>query len=166
MKDNMILIGMPGAGKSTIGVVLAKSLGMKFVDSDLVIQEGEQRLLQDIINTDGMEVFLDCEEEAVLTLQCAKSIIATGGSVIYRKDAMDHLGTLGKVIYLDVSYEEIERRVNNITTRGIAIREGATLRDIYDERTAYYQRYKDITIDCDGKTVEDIVDEIVDYKKA
>ena len=166
MKDNMILIGMPGAGKSTIGVVLAKSLGMKFVDSDLVIQEGEQRLLQDIINTDGMEVFLDCEEEAVLTLQCAKSIIATGGSVIYRKDAMDHLGTLGKVIYLDVSYEEIERRVNNITTRGIAIREGATLRDIYDERTAYYQSYKDITIDCDGKTVEDIVDEIVDYKKA
>lgn len=165
MKDNVILIGMPGAGKSTIGVVLAKSLGMRFVDSDLVIQELEDRLLQDIINKEGMDRFLDYEEHAILTIKCKKSIVATGGSVVYRKGAMDHLRSLGKVVYLDVSYKEIERRVNNITTRGIAIREGATLRDIYEERTAYYQKYKDMTVDCDGKTVEDIVDEIVLYSR-
>ncbi len=130
MKDNVILIGMPGAGKSTIGVVLAKTLGMNFVDSDLVVQNRENRLLQNIINEEGMDYFLECEEEAVLSIEGNRMVVATGGSVIYRKAAMEHLRALGRVIYLDVSYTEIERRVNNITTRGIAIRHGATLKDV------------------------------------
>lgn len=166
MKDNVILIGMPGAGKSTIGVVLAKTLGMNFVDTDLVIQNKENSLLQKMINEEGMEHFLDCEEQAVLTIEGDRMVVATGGSVIYREGAMAHLRTLGRLVYLDVSYMEIERRVNNITTRGIAIRDGATLKDVYEERAAYYNRYLDVAIACDGETVENIVDAIVAYTKA
>lgn len=160
MKKNIVLIGMPGAGKSTIGVVLAKTLGMKFVDSDLVIQEREDRLLQTIIDSEGMEHFLDCEEQSVKTIEGENLVIATGGSVIYRDGAMAHLKHLGQVVYLDVSYEEIERRVNNITTRGIAIRNGATLKDVYVERVAYYEQYMDRKVLCDGKSVEAIVEAI------
>ena len=160
--NNLILIGMPGAGKSTIGVVLAKTLGMRFLDSDLVIQDREKRLLQEIINKEGMEHFLDCEERAVLTIDVKDTIIATGGSVVYREGAMEHLKALGKVIYLDVSYEEIDRRVNNITTRGIAIREGATLYDIYLERKTLYSKYCDRSIACDGLTVEEVIGKIIE----
>ncbi len=165
MKDNVILIGMPGAGKSTVGVVLAKTMGMKFIDSDLVIQNRENRLLQNMINEEGMEHFLDCEEQAVLTIEGNRMVVATGCSVIYRKGAMEHLRALGRVVYLDVSHMEIERRVNNITTRGIALRDGATLKDIYKERAAYYNKYLDVAIGCDGKTVENVVDAIVAYTK-
>jgi len=160
MKDNMILIGMPGAGKSTVGVVLAKTLGLGFVDSDLVIQDREGRLLQEIINSDGMDAFLKCEEAAVRSIGGSGKVIATGGSVVYKEGAMAHLKDLGKVVYLRVSFEEIDRRINNISTRGIAIREGATLKDVYGERVALYETYADITIDCD-KSVEDTVESIV-----
>lgn len=160
MKENMILIGMPGAGKSTVGVVLAKTLGLGFVDSDLVIQDREGRLLQEIINSDGMDALLKCEEAAVRSIEGSGMVIATGGSVVYKDGAMAHLKALGKVVYLRVSFEEIDRRINNISTRGIAIREGATLKDVYAERVALYETYADITIDC-NKTVEDTVDAIV-----
>lgn len=163
MGKNIILIGMPGAGKSTIGVVLAKTLGMKFLDTDLVIQENEQRLLQEIINKDGMAYFLDCEEQAILTIKGDNMIVATGGSVVYREGAMAHLRGLGEVVYLDVTYEEIERRVNNITTRGIAIREGATLKDVYEERLLFYNKFKDVSIECDDRSVEEIVNAIKVY---
>lgn len=161
MKENIILIGMPGAGKSTIGVVLAKTLGMKFIDSDLVIQEREGSLLQSIIDQDGMSEFLKVEEAAIMSIKGDNMVIATGGSVVYKEGAMKHLKSIGSVVYLDVSFEEIIRRVNNITTRGIAIREGATLRDIYDERCPLYKRYKDVTISCDGLNVEEVIEDIV-----
>lgn len=159
---NMVLIGMPGAGKSTIGVVLAKTLGFTFIDSDLVIQKRENRLLQEIIDDIGMERFLDVEKEAVLSIDVSKSIIATGGSVIFRNETMEHLKELGDIIYLKVSYEEIERRVNNITTRGIAMAKGHTLKDVYDQRVELYEKYANIVIDCDDKNLEEIVKDIKD----
>ncbi|QUH29286.1 shikimate kinase [Vallitalea guaymasensis] len=159
---NMVLIGMPGAGKSTIGVVLAKTLGFTFIDSDLVIQKRENRLLQEIIDDIGMERFLDVEKEAVLSIDVSKSIIATGGSVIFRNETMKHLKKLGDIIYLKVSYEEIERRVNNITTRGIAMAKGHTLKDVYDQRVELYEKYANIVIDCDDKNLEEIVKDIKD----
>lgn len=159
---NMVLIGMPGAGKSTIGVVLAKTLGFTFIDSDLVIQKRENRLLQEIIDDIGMEKFLDVEKEAVLSIDVSKSIIATGGSVIFRNETMKHLKKLGDIIYLKVSYEEIERRVNNITTRGIAMAKGHTLKDVYDQRVELYEKYANIVIDCDDKNLEEIVKDIKD----
>lgn len=159
---NMVLIGMPGAGKSTIGVVLAKTLGFTFIDSDLVIQKRENRLLQEIIDDIGMEKFLDIEKEAVLSIDVSKSIIATGGSVIFRHETMEHLKELGDIIYLKVSYEEIERRVNNITTRGIAMAKGHTLKDVYDQRVELYEKYANIVINCDDKNLEEIVKDIKD----
>lgn len=158
---NITLIGMPGAGKSTIGVVLAKTLGMRFVDTDLVIQEQEDRLLQTIIDTDGMDALLLAEEKAIMSVEGHKMLIATGGSAVYSEAAMKHLKTLGPVVYLDVSYEEIDRRINNITSRGIAIREGATLKDVYDERLPLYNQYLDVRIACDGLTVEEVIEQIV-----
>lgn len=159
---NIILIGMPGAGKSTIGVVLAKTLGYEFVDTDLIIQQREGRLLQELIDSQGMETFLDMESRAVTSVDCDRAIIATGGSVIFREAAMKHLQAMGKVIFLDVPYDEIERRVSNITTRGIAISGGATLKDVYKQRYPYYMKYHDFKVDCMGKHVEDIVNEVVE----
>ncbi|GKX30229.1 shikimate kinase [Vallitalea longa] len=158
--NNIILTGMPGAGKSTIGVVLAKTLGFTFIDSDLVIQERENTLLQEIIDDIGMEKFLDVEKDAILSIEAKHSIIATGGSVVFREEAMKHLKERGIVVYLMVSYEEIERRVNNITTRGIAMAKGHTLRDVYDQRIKLYEKYADVVIDCDNKSLEDIVRDI------
>lgn len=160
MNENIVLIGMPGAGKSTVGVVLAKTLGLRFVDSDLVLQEREGKLLQHIINEEGMAVFLDCEEKAVCSIEGTGMVIATGGSVIYSNEGMRHLKELGKVIYLKVSFEEIEKRITNITTRGIAIRDGATLKDVYDERCGLYEKHQDATIDS-GVSVEETVAAIV-----
>lgn len=160
MNENIVLIGMPGAGKSTVGVVLAKTLGLSFVDSDLVLQEREGKLLQDIINEEGMAVFLDCEEKAVCSIEGTGMVIATGGSVIYSNEGMRHLKGLGKIVYLKASFEEIEKRITNITTRGIAIRDGATLKDVYDERCGLYEKYQDVTIDS-GVLVEETVAAIV-----
>ncbi|GMQ58531.1 shikimate kinase [Vallitalea sediminicola] len=157
---NIVLTGMPGAGKSTIGVVLAKTLGFTFIDSDLVIQKRENRLLQEIIDDIGMEKFLDVEKEAVLSIDASKSVIATGGSVIFRDESIEHLKQSGNIIYLKVSYEEIETRVDNITTRGIAMAKGHTLSDVYDQRVKVYEKYANIVIDCDNKSLEEIVKDI------
>lgn len=159
--NNIVLIGMPGAGKSTIGVVLAKTLGMDFIDSDLVIQHRENRLLQDIIDEIGMEKFLDIEGEAVKSIEAQGAVIATGGSVIFREEAMRHLKKLGVIVYLDVAYEEIERRVKNIKTRGIAKRKGSSLRDVYEERSKLYEKYYDIRIRWNEQSVEDVIGEII-----
>lgn len=161
---NIVLIGMPGAGKSTIGVLLAKTLGMSFIDTDLVIQEREGKLLQDIISLHGIRKFLDIEENAILSLNCKASVVATGGSVVYSEKAMRHLKQNATVVYLKVEYEEIERRITNILTRGIAMDKGQNLVDIYNERLPLYERYADIIIDCSEKGIEDIIQEITEIE--
>lgn len=160
MKNNIILIGMPGAGKSTIGVLLAKAAKRPFLDTDLMIQQKENRYLQEIINKDGLEAFIGIEENIITGINVDNHIIATGGSVIYSKAAMEHLGNGGIIVYLDVTLFQIKRRLNNIKTRGIALRNGQTLESLYRERTPLYKGYADIVIECSHKRVETIVEEI------
>ena len=155
MKDNIILIGMPGCGKSTIGVLLAKNLAYGFLDSDLVIQEQSGRKLQDMIDEMGPEAFSAFEEAVNATLIPHNTVIATHGSAVYGARAMEHFKEIGTVVYLKASYETIEKRIRNFETRGIVIPEGQTFRDVYNERTALYEKYADITVDVDA----DIADE-------
>ncbi|WP_311764942.1 shikimate kinase [Paenibacillus agricola] len=163
MKKNMniVLIGMSGAGKSTLGVLLAKALGMDYVDTDIVIQQHEGRLLQDIIDNDGIEKFMEVEEKTVSKLQLKNCIISTGGSVIYSENAMNVLKQGGQIIYLHVPYEEIKRRLINITTRGIVIKKGNSLKDVYEERVPLYMKYSDKTLDCSNKDIKHCVSEII-----
>jgi shikimate kinase len=162
---NIVLIGMPSAGKSTLGVLLAKSLCMPFTDTDLIIQEKENMLLQDIINNFGIDHFLEVEEKVILDCNFTNHIVATGGSVVYSELAMEHLKKNGIVIYLKLDYKEIEQRLNNIKTRGVAITAGQTLKDLYDIRTPLYEKYADITVDCSNKDMEASVEEIISMLK-
>lgn len=155
---NIILIGMPGSGKSTIGVLLAKSLGMKFVDTDLVIQEREDSLLQEIIEEKGMEAFLQVEEEAILSISGEQMVIATGGSAVYSEKAMEHLNKLGIIVYLNQHYKVLEKRIRNIKTRGIAMGKNKTLKDVYWERRPLYEKYAEFTVNGRNKSVEKIVE--------
>ncbi|GAA3408192.1 shikimate kinase [Paenibacillus hodogayensis] len=158
---NIVLIGMSGAGKSTLGVLLAKALGMDFVDTDIVIQQQEGRLLQDIIDQDGIETFMEIEERIVSELQLDHCVIATGGSVVYSEKAMNALQRGGTIVYLHVPYDEIERRLLNIATRGIVIKKGKRLKDVYEERAPLYMKYSDQTVDCSDKDIELCVYEII-----
>ena len=137
---------MPGAGKSTVGVLLAKSLGKRFVDTDLEIQNNAGRKLQEIIDADGIEKFLKTEEQVLLQLDCRNSVIATGGSAVYSEKGMKKLAQNGITVFLNVPFEEIERRINNITTRGIAMKNDETLKELYAERMPLYKKYADITV--------------------
>ena len=157
---NIILIGMPGAGKSTAGVILAKTLGRTFVDTDIAIQERAGRLLQEIIDTEGPEAFLKIEEETILSLHCRNAVIATGGSVVFSEKAMAHLKQDGVVVYLKISFEEMEQRLKNITARGIVLFSGESLRDMYDERVPLYEKYADITVECSGGDFEEIIGKV------
>ena len=158
---NIVLIGMAGAGKSTLGVLLAKALGMDFVDTDILIQQREERLLQEIIDHDGIDRFLAVEESVISELHLRNSVFGTGGSVVYSQRAMEALREGGTVIYLYVAYKEVERRVTNITTRGIVIKQGRSLKDAYEERLPLYHRYSDIVIDCSSRDIEGCVGEMV-----
>nr|WP_291233635.1 shikimate kinase [Frisingicoccus sp.] len=160
MKDNIILIGMPGAGKSTVGVVLAKALGYNFVDSDLVIQKETGKRLFEIIDEVGIDEFLNIENRINAALSVEKSVVATGGSVIYGEEAMEHLKSIGKVIYLKTDYESLEKRLGNLLKRGVAIRSGNTLLDLYNERVPLYEMYADITIDTKNKGIREVVESI------
>ena len=158
--SNIVLIGMPGSGKSTVGVVLAKHMGYRFVDSDLLIQERENRLLSEIIAEDGLERFNTIEEEINAAIVSDRTVIATGGSVIYGPKAMEHLRRIGTVVYLKLSYEEVEERLGDLTERGVSVREDQTLRDLYEERVPLYEKYAHIIIDNEGKSIRNVVVEI------
>lgn len=157
---NITLIGMPASGKSMVGVLLAKRLGYSFVDVDILIQEKEKRLLKEIIAQEGLNGFLEVENRINRQLQVERSVIAPGGSVIYGKEAMEHLKTISTVVYLKLSYEDVEKRLGNLVDRGVALKDGMTLLDLYHERIPYYERYADITIEEAGKTAGDVVDEL------
>ncbi len=160
-KSNVILIGMPGSGKSTCGVIAAKVMLKNFFDTDLLLQGLEQSRLQELIDSKGVEYFYEAEEKAILSLNIEASVIATGGSVIYSEKAMEHLRSLGKVVYLHLEYDTMLKRINNFTTRGIVVKKGSTLLDMYNERLPLYEKYADKIIYCDGNTVEKTVEEIV-----
>lgn len=162
MKNNIVLIGMPGAGKSTVGVVLAKVVGHKFIDSDLVIQEKRGKLLHELITEFGMEGFLDIENQINAELTEEKAVIATGGSVIYGKEAMEHLKETGLVVYLKLSLESIADRLGDLQQRGVALKEGQGLKELYEERIPLYEKYADIVIDCEEKAIRDITVEIAE----
>jgi len=163
-KENIILIGMPGVGKSTVGVILAKVLGYQFVDSDLVIQKEEGKLLKEIIAEVGPEGFIEVENRVNAALDVTDSIVATGGSVVYGKEAMEHLSEIGTVVYLYLPYEEINSRLNDIKGRGVVLRDGQTLKDLYEERTVLYEKYADVRIDETGLNVEDTINAILESR--
>ena len=154
---NIVLIGMPGAGKSTIGVILAKELKYRFIDSDLVIQEKEGRLLREIIASEGLERFIEIENEANLGIKATESIIATGGSVIYGKEAMEHFQKEDTVVYLRLSYESISERIGDPKKRGVVLRENQTLKQLYDERCPLYEKYAHICVDADNMAIGEVM---------
>ena len=158
--ENIILIGMPGSGKSTVGVVLAKRIGYKFKDTDLLIQEHEGMLLQDIIEEKGIDDFKKTENDILSKITAEKTVIATGGSAVYGVEAMANLKDLGTVIYLKQSYRGISSRIKNLSKRGVAMKRGQTLMDVYRERVPLYEKYADIIINCNRKTIGKIVKEI------
>ena len=160
--NNIILIGMPGAGKSTVGVVLAKKLGYRFADSDLVIQDRTGKVLHDIITEKGLEGFLQVEEEVNASLECDRTVIATGGSVVYSAKAMEHLGQIGQIVYLKLSYDAVAERLGDLQERGVALKKDQTLADLYDERIPMYEKYADVTVDCEGKMIREIVADLVE----
>ncbi|MCI7791731.1 MAG: shikimate kinase [Lachnospiraceae bacterium] len=157
---NIVLIGMPGAGKSTVGVVLAKRLGMSFMDSDLVIQEQEGRTLHEIIEQQGTEGFLVIEDKVNAAINPKNTVIATGGSVVYGNNAMEHLSEIGTVCYLKLSYESIRDRLGDLAQRGVVLKDGQTLMDLYHERTPLYEKYAKLVIDCENKNIREVVGEI------
>lgn len=163
-KNNIVLIGMPGVGKSTVGVILAKVLGYQFIDADLVIQKEEGKLLKDIIAEVGPEGFIEVENRINASIEAENSIIATGGSVVYGAEAMAHLKEIGTVVYLRLPYSEIAKRLSDIKGRGVVLREGQTLRDLYEERTVLYEKYAEVIIDENGLNVEETIDEILKSK--
>lgn len=155
MKNNIVLIGMPGVGKSTIGVILAKVLGYQFIDSDLLIQKRENRLLREIIADEGIERFIAIENQVNASIETERSIIATGGSVVYGRQAMEHLSRIGVIVYLQLSYQPLSARLDNIKGRGVVLKEGQNLQTLYEERIPLYERYADIIINEENLSVED-----------
>lgn len=159
--DNVVLIGMPGSGKSTIGVVLAKVLGYDFIDSDLLIQKQERMLLSEIMEAKGIAEFIEIENQIHRELAVTDSVIATGGSVIYGAAAMENLSKIGKIVYLKLSYQSLKKRLGNLKCRGVVLKEGQTLQHLYEERIPLYEKYADITIDEEGINVENTLEMIV-----
>lgn len=158
---NIVLIGMPGVGKSTVGVILAKELGYQFLDADLLIQKREHRLLKEIIAQEGVDGFIEIENQVNASIEAEDTVIATGGSVVYGKEAMEHLKKISTVIYLKLSYEELKKRLGNLKNRGVVLREGQTLNTLYQERIKLYEQYADIVIDEENKGIEETLQAIV-----
>ncbi|WP_044937236.1 shikimate kinase [Pseudobutyrivibrio sp. LB2011] len=161
MKENVVLIGMPGVGKSTLGVVLAKELGFEFVDADLLIQKREKRLLKEIIAEEGVEGFLKIENDVNASISSTKTVIATGGSVIYGAEAMEHLKKIGTIVYLKLDYETLDSRLGSLKGRGVVLKDGQNLKSLYDERIPLYEKYADVTVDEAGLGLEETLDAVM-----
>ena len=158
---NIILIGMPGSGKSTVGVVLAKKLGYQFIDSDLVIQERCRKLLHQLIDERGEAGFVMLENEVNASILADSAVIATGGSAVYGEEAMAHFRQIGKIVYLELAFEELEKRLGDLHERGVVLKEGMTLKELYEERIPLYEKYADIVVPCTGRDIRDVLEEIV-----
>lgn len=152
---------MPGSGKSTVGVVLAKTLGWDFLDADLLLQKREGALLQELLNAHGTETFLDMEQDAIRSIHCRRTVIAPGGSCVLREPSMAHLRALGPMVYLRLSFPELERRVTNLASRGIAFAPGQGLIDVYRQRAPLYERWADLIIDADGQRLQDTLEAVL-----
>lgn len=165
--DNITLIGMPGAGKSTLGVVLAKKLGYRFVDTDLLLQEGSGMLLSQLIEQRGVDGFVAAENELLAGLQCEHHIIATGGSAVYSEQGMENLKALGLVLFIDIGIDELHRRLHqDLLDRGVVVRQGSTIEDLYQERLPLYRGYADITVKTDGLSTRKAVETIIEALRA
>ncbi len=166
-RDNIILIGMPGAGKSTLGIVLAKILTYDFLDADLVIQNQTDKSLQKIIDACGPEGFIEVENQVLGSLQATRSIIATGGSAVYSEEAMKHLSSIGRVVYLQISFEGLLDRLHDLQERGVVLKGGIgmSMRELYDERRPLYERYADITVNVDDLSITAAARKVADALK-
>lgn len=158
---NVVLIGMPAVGKSTIGVLLAKSLLVSFTDTDLLIQEKYKKSLCDIIKDNGTKAFLNIEEDIILNTDLKNSVIATGGSAVFGERAMNQLKENGVIVYLSLPIDEIKKRIGDIKSRGVVLTNGNTVDDIFKERKPLYEKYADIRFDCDNLTAEECVEKII-----
>lgn len=158
---NVVLIGMPGSGKSTVGVLLARRLGLAFLDTDLVIQQQEGQLLQEVLDRLGTERFLDLEAQVIAGLECQNTVVASGGSAVLRELGARHLRELGPVVYLKPGCEALLDRLGNLATRGVTLAPGQSIQDLYDYRAAFYEKYADITVDSDQPRIEDTVELVV-----
>ncbi len=161
MSENLILIGMPASGKSTLGVMTAKALGWDFLDTDVYIQTQEQRKLHEIIESEGINAFRDLENHHVCQLNSHHTVIATGGSVVFSAEAMQHLGKIGHIVWLKVDLDELNHRIGDIVERGVIHQPGQTLSDIFTEREALYRQYAQTTIDCTNQTPEQLVRDLI-----
>ena len=160
MKNNIILIGMPTSGKSTVGVILAKLLGMDFVDSDLIIQKKTGKKLAEIIQDEGLDGFMNIEENVCCEIDSQDTVIATGGSVVYSERAMEHFKTLGRIVYLKIDFDTLEERLHHTKQRGVVLRPGQTKKELYDERTVLYEKYADICVSEEGMGIEETVQKL------
>lgn len=160
--DNIIFIGMPAVGKSTVGVIVAKRLGYRFVDTDILIQEEEGKLLKDIIKEKGIDGFLEVEDRINAKVNTKRTVISPGGSVVYCENAMKHYKEIGRIVYLQASYETINKRIGNAKKRGVVLKDGQTLRDLYNERVALFEKYADITVCEDGLRLENTIQKVLD----
>ncbi len=156
-RDNIILIGMPTSGKSTVGVILAKILGYSFIDADIVIQEKDGRKLSKIIEDEGVEGFVEIENRINSEIEASRTVIATGGSVVYGKEAMEHYRSIGRIVYLKVSFDTLKKRLHHARQRGVVMKQGQTLESLFEERRVLYERYADITVDEGDDTLEDVI---------
>lgn len=159
--NNIILIGMPASGKSTLGVILAKVLGYKFIDSDILIQEQQSRKLSQIIEEDGIDSFLKIEDDVNASIDADRTVIATGGSAVYGEKAMQHFKNIGRVVYLHVEYDRLVKRLSDIKQRGVVIRDGQTFEQLYDERVRLYNKYADITVTENCENVETVLADLI-----
>lgn len=169
MKSNLIFIGMPAVGKSTVGIVVAKQLGMQFIDTDLLIQKQEKRLLREIIADVGEEGFLKIENQVNRDVNAENSVISPGGSIVYCEEAMKHFKEIGTIVYLKASYKTIKKRIRSPKKRGVVLKEGQSFRDLYNERVKLFEKYADITVCEDGyeieQTIENVLSAVGKYNK-